>query len=159
MKTVLLGIAGLALVASGLFGFSTLAYGQDDGAPPAAVSRALAATVDYGNDVLFYPDKLGTDFGLLGIRPEQPVTITVQFPSEYAGQPVAAGTLDGGAVTLPEGGLIVDSNGLAAFQFQAGILGACRVNVHLADDANFLQLWVVDVACPESNPLNLAGGY
>lgn len=159
MKTVLLGIAGLAIFASGLFVFSTSLRAQDDGAPPAAISHALAATVDYGNDVLYQSEKFGTDFGLLGIRPEQPVTISVLFPIESAGQTVAAGLLDGGTLTLPEGGLIVGPDGLVSFQFQASILGACRIDVHLSDDANFVRLWVVDLDCPESNPPDLPGGY
>jgi hypothetical protein len=158
MKSVPFGIAGVA-AATGLFIFLSTLHAQDDGAPPAAITHALAATVDYGNDVIFQPEKSGTDFGLLGVRPDQIVSVSVQFPPEYVGQPVSAGTLDGGAITLPEGGLVVDSNGMVTFQFQGGFLGACRVNVHLADDANFLQFWVVDVDCPDSNPLGLTGGY
>jgi hypothetical protein len=158
MKTVPFGVAGVA-AATGLLLFSSSLRAQDDGAPPAAVSYAIAATIDYGNNLLFQPEKAGTDFGLLGIRPEQSVTVTVQFPAEMAGQPVTAEVLDGGSLTLPEGGLIADENGQVTFSFQSGILGACRINVHLADDANFVRFWVVDLDCPESNPPELPGGY
>ncbi len=60
---------------------------------------------------------------------------------------------------MPEGGLVVDANGVITFQFQASIFGACRVNVHLNDDENFIRFWVVDVEWPENNPPNLPGAY
>lgn len=159
MKPVPFGIAIGVAAATGLFGFISSVRAQDDGAPPAAVSRALAATVDYGNNALFHVEKFGTDFGLLGVRPEQAVTISVTFPVENAGQPVSADALDGGMVTLPEGGFIVNADGQVSFQFLASILGACRINVHLAEDVNFVRLWIVDPDCPESNPPDLPGAY
>gem|GEM_PF-5712539 len=51
------------------------------------------------------------------------------------------------------------SDGAVTFQFQTAILGACRINVHLSGDANFVRLWVVDPDCPESNPPDLPGAY
>ena len=141
-------------------GFSSCAQAQgEDGTPPAVVSRAIAATVDYGNDAVFQPEKCVTEFSLLGIRPEQPVTISVQFPVELAGQPVAAEVLDGGTLTLPEGGLIIGDDGMVTFQFQASIIGACRIEVHQPDDANFIRFWVVDLEYPENNPADLPGAY
>jgi hypothetical protein len=157
-KSVPRGIAVVA-VAAGLLGFSTMARAQDDGAPPAAISHALVATVDYGNNIVYQPEKAGTDFGLLGVRTDQAITISVTFPVENAGQAVSADPLDGGLLTVPEGGLTVGTDGLATFQFQGGFFGACRINVHLADDANFVRLWVVDPDCPDCNPADLAGGY
>lgn len=62
MKTVPFGIAELALLASGLFGFFFSVRAQDDGEPQLIVSRAISATIDYGNDVIFQPAKHGTDF-------------------------------------------------------------------------------------------------
>jgi hypothetical protein len=157
MKSVPVGIAGLALLASGLFGLSSGARAQ--GEPQAIVSRALAATVDYGGDNIFNPAKTSTDFEPLGLLPEQMLTITVQFPSELAGQPMIVESLDRGTLT-PENGLFVDADGKVTFQFQAGnAFGACRVVVHQPDDSNFLQFWVVDPAHPEDTPPNLPGFY
>jgi len=157
--TFLLAFAVLAILATGQFGFTTRVSAQDDGTPPSAVSRALGETVDYGNNAIFQPDKFGTDFGLLGVRPDQVVTISVQFPTEFAGQAVSAELLDGGTLTLPDDGLVIDENGIVTFAFQASIFGACRINVHQADEVNFIQFWVVDVDSPESNPPDLPGQY
>jgi hypothetical protein len=160
MKTVPFGIAGLAVLASGLFGF-TSALAQDDGQPPQPIlTRALSVKVDYGNDAIFEPAKHGTDFEPLGLLPQQIVTITVAFPAELAGQFMIAEPLEGGTLTVPEDGLFIDSTGNVVFQFQAGnAFGACRVSVHQPDDSNFVQLWVVDPEHPENTPPNLPGAY
>ena len=76
MKTGPFGIAGVA-AATGLFIFASTSRAQDgDGLEPEA-SRALAATVDYGNDAVFQPAKHNTNFDRLGLRPQQLLTITV----------------------------------------------------------------------------------
>ena len=76
MKIIPLARVGVA-AATALFGFSTLARAQDgDGLEPEA-SRALVATVDYGNDAIFQPAKHNTNFDRLGLRPQQLLTITV----------------------------------------------------------------------------------
>ncbi len=159
MKKAPFGTPALTIIGSALFLFAASSYAQDDGTPPAAVSRALAASVDYGNDSIFPVEKFGTDFGLLGIRPEQVVTVSVQFPVEMVGQAVTADLLDGGTLTLPEEGLFIDANGLATFQFQASILGGCRINMHQPGEVNFVRFWVVDLTCPESDPPDLPGAY
>jgi hypothetical protein len=160
MKSVPVGIAGLTLVASGLLGFTSLARAQEEDEPQPIVSRALAATVDYGNDAIFQPAKHSTDFELLGLQPGKIVNMTVQFPVELAGQAMLAEAMDGGALILPEGGLVVAADGTVAFQFQAGeSQGACRIAVHQTDDSNFIQLWVVDPDHPENTPPDLPGAY
>lgn len=159
MKTVPFGIAGLALLASGLLCLAPGVYAQDDDPQP-IVSRAIAATVDYGNDNIFHPAKTSTDFEPLGVLPQQMLTITVQFPSELSGQPMIVEALDNGALSVPEGGLFVGEDGNVTFQFQVGnAFGACRIAVHQPDDSNFLQFWVVDPAHPENTPDGLPGAY
>jgi hypothetical protein len=158
MQNVPRGIAVLAL-ATGLFGFSTVARAQDD-EPQAIVSRAISARVDYGNDNIFNPAKTGTDFGQLGMRPQQVLFITVQFPSELAGQRMIVEALDGGTLSIPEEGVFVGSDGNVTFQFEAGdAFGECRIAVHQPDDTNLLQLWIVDPDHPENIPPDLAGIY
>lgn len=145
--------------ATGLFGFSISLRAQDDGPQP-IVSRALSATVDYGNDAIFSPAKSSTDFEQLGILPRASVAITVQFPVEMAGQPMIADALDGGTISIPEEGLFVGTDGNVTFQFQAAdAFGACRIAVHQPDDSNFLQFWIVDPAHPENTPSDLRGVY
>jgi hypothetical protein len=159
MKHVLAGIAGLALVVSGLLGFSTIAVAQD-GEPQPVVSRALSAMVDYGNDAIFEPEKHITDFDRLGVLPEQVLTITVQFPVELAGQMIIAEALDGGIVYAPDEGFFIGNDGEVIFQFQTGnAAGACRIAVHQPDDLNFVQFWIVDPNHPENTPPNLPGVY
>jgi hypothetical protein len=159
MKHVLAGIAGLALVASGLLRFATIALAQED-QPPPVPSRAMSATVDYGNGNIFNPAKSSTEFEQLGVLQEQVLTITVQFPSEMAGQPMIVEALDGGTLFIPEEGLFVGTDGNVTFQFQAGdAFGACRLAVHQPDDSNFLQFWVVDPTHPEDTPPDLPGVY
>lgn len=160
MKSVPCGIAGLAILASGLFGFSPSVRAQD-GPPEPILSRALWATIDYGNDAVFQPAKNATDFERFGLHPQQIVTITVAFPAELAGQLMLAEPLEAGMLLgIPEEGLFVGSDGNVVFQFQAGdAFGACRISVHQPDDSNFVQFWVVDPDHPENTPPNLPGAY
>ena len=154
-------MAGVAAATGLLLFSSSLARAQgDDGAPQPIVSRALGAAVDYGNDAIFQPTKHGIDFDPLGLRPAQVVNITVQFPVELAGQAMIAEALDGGTLSLPEGGLVVAADGTVVFQFQAGgSQGACRIAVHQPDDQNVLNFWVIDPAHPENTPPDLPGAY
>lgn len=159
MKTVPFGIAGVA-AATGLFIFSSSLRAQEDGPPPPTPSRALSASVDFGNDVVFQPAKHGTNFDPLGLLPQQTLTITVTFPTAMAGQAILAEPLDGGSLPLPEGGLVVGADGTVVFQFQAsGSPGACRIEVHQPDDSNFVKLWVVDPEHRENTPPDLPGVY
>ena len=156
---VSLGALGLAFLASIHLVISTPARAQDE-SPPPINSRALAATIDYGNGAIFNPEKGGTDFNQLGLDPEQKVSVTVQFPVEMAGQAILTEPLDGGLLTLPDGGLIVGADGTVNFQFQAGdFFGSCRIAVHQPDDSNFVRFWIVDSECPANNPPNLEGIY
>ena len=169
MKTILPRIAKLALLAGLLIGSSSLLLAQDDSSPtptpsptpPAQIlSRALSAVVDYGNDNLFTPVKESTDFSLLGLDPAQSVNVTVTFPADLAGQSILVEPLDGGLVIVPDGGFVLDADGSVAFQFHASsIAGNCRINVHQADDANFVHFWIIDQSDPADNPSNLPGIY
>jgi hypothetical protein len=160
MKTIPPRIAGLVFFASALTSVPTSLRAQDDGPPSPIISRAIAATVDYGNGGVFNPRKSGADFERLGFDPGQQLTITVQFPLDLAGQSMIVEQLDGGLLNFPDGGFVVDSNGNVTIQFQAiDLIGLCRIAVHQPDDQNTIQLWVVDPDHPENTPPNLAGLY
>jgi hypothetical protein len=158
MKIVPRGIAVLAL-ASVLFAFSTFARAQNDQESP-IVSRAVSATVDYGNDNVFVPAKHAIEFDRLGVQPGTTVTVTVQFPVELAGQLILVDPLDGGSVNVPDEGLFIGNDGTVTFQFQSGSqFGAARVAVHQPDDSNYVKFWVVDPDHPENTPPDLPGIY
>lgn len=159
MKIVPLGIAGLAIIAGGLFAISSSCRAQDN-EPEPILTRAIAATVDYGNDIVFQPTKHGTNFELLGVRGGQVLTVTVQFPVELAGRFVIGEPLDGGVISAPEQGLIIGFDGNVSFQFTTGEgFGLNRIAVHQPDDSNFVQLWIVDPNHPENDPPYLLGNY
>ena len=160
MKSVPLGMVGLAIIASGLFmSHQTFAQDEDHGPQPVA-SYAISANLDYGNDAVVQPGKHNTDFDVFGLWSAQEVTITVQFPVEWAGQMILVEPLDGGTVTIPEDGLFADAQGNVSFQFQAGDeFGACRISVHQPNDSNFVQFWIVDPDHPENSPQGLPGPY
>ena len=151
------------IAAVALFLFSGLAQAQDD--PPPVNSRALSATVNYGNDadgnpLTFQPAKSGIDFAQLGVRPGQSVAITVTFPVELAGQLIIVEPLDGGIATIPDDGLHVAEDGTITFPFQGGDnVGACRITVHQPDDMNVIHFLVIDAEHPENNPADLPGAY
>lgn len=70
MKTVPVGIVGVAAAAGLLFSLTAL-QAQEEDEPQPIVSRASAATIDYGNDAIFQPAKHNTDFDRLGLLPQQ----------------------------------------------------------------------------------------
>lgn len=164
MKKLPLGFVGIA-AATGLFLIFSPTVRAQDGDPQPIVSRALSANVDYGhdaqgNDQSFQAAKQGVDFGLLGLDPQQTVTMTVQFPAELAGQLIIVEPLDGGIVTIPDDGLHAAADGTVVFPFKASDTpGACRIAVHQPDDMNVLHFWIIDTAHPENNPADLPGGY
>jgi hypothetical protein len=159
MNKVPLGIAMLALASGLSFSSQFVCAQSDDGFQP-EFSRALAIAVDYGNDAIFQPNKHDTAFEQLGMRPQQIVTITVTFPAEFAGAAIYAEPLDGGSVTGSEEGIFVGSDGTAVFQFQAGLwIGNSRISLHLSDDRNLINFWLVDTEHPENNPPGLPGVY
>jgi hypothetical protein len=151
---------GLACLLGIIFASTLAARAQSDGEPEPIVSRALAATVDYGSDNIFQPSKQQTDFNLLGLDPGQIINITVWFTTKLAGQSILAEPLDGGTIFVPARGLVVGSDGTVVFQFQAGQgPGSCRLAVHQPDDQNLLNFWIVDLKHPENTPPQLSGGY
>ena len=158
MKTVPFGIAGVA-AAAGLLILSSSLRAQE-GQPQPIVSRAVSATIDYGDDNIFQPQKQNTDFDRYGLDPGQVVTLTVWFPVELAGQSMMVEPLDGGLASLQEKEVFVGSDGSVSFQFTAGpFSGACRIAVHQPDDSNFLQFWIIDPDHPENTPPDLLGNY
>lgn len=91
----------------------------------------------------------------VGLGPNQVVTVTLQFPSDLRGEPVALAPIDGGEVTADEGieNLIVGEDGSVSFSFQAGRgPGLYRLLVETGTIAYRLEFWVLDLTHAEKNP-------
>jgi hypothetical protein len=133
---------------------------QDSAAvmPPTSPDAPL---IDGGMTIVTYtPDSgvTGSNTGgqpdvLPGLTPNQVVTVTVQFGVQEAGQVVQASALDGGTLTVPDGGLIVDQNGNVAFQFQVGAESGLY-QIELRDDnlEMGVEFWVINSQAPADNP-------
>ena len=90
-----------------------------------------------------------------GLGREQVVTVTLQFPTEMAGNPVMVAPIDGGQVTAFNGtnGLFVGNDGTVAFSFQAGRApGLYRLIAQLGANDYRLEFYVLDPDHPDKNP-------
>jgi len=78
------------------------------------------------------------------LQPGQTVSVALQFPTSYAGQPVLVGALDGGEVTAEEN-LSVSAEGTVEWTFQAGITpGLYRVSLQVGSEQQLLQFYVIN---------------
>jgi len=79
------------------------------------------------------------------------VTVTLTFPGNRGGQPVAVEPLDGGIVTASPAAL--SNAGVVQFQFQANREpGLTQVRVRLGTEEYGLQFYVFDPNHPATNP-------
>ena len=84
--------------------------------------------------------------GRIGVKVNQAVPVTLQFPADKAGMPVAIGALDGGeilgnhAVVLPTGKVL--------FNFRAQTAGFYRVLIELSGEQHRIEFYVMDPTRP-----------
>src|SRR2546423_7111598 len=84
--------------------------------------------------------------GRIGVHLYQVVPVTLQFPVDKAGMPVAVGSLDGGeilgnhAVVLPTGQVLVT--------FRAQEPGVYRLMVELSGEQHRIEFYVIDPTRP-----------
>jgi hypothetical protein len=80
---------------------------------------------------------------LVLVRPNQAVPVTLQFPNEQAGFPVAAIPLDGGEVNGER--LLILPTGKVLFVFKPGVTpGRYRLLVQTPVEQHLLEFYVVD---------------
>jgi hypothetical protein len=85
---------------------------------------------------------------LLMVRPNQVVPVTLQFPTDKAGTPLAATPLDGGQIS--GGNPLVLPTGKTMFTFSPGpVPGRYRVVVQTPFEQHLLEFYVVD---PDHHP-------
>jgi hypothetical protein len=119
--------------------------------------RDLIANVDLGPaqgpvQSLSLSSKEGI-FDLVGVAPDQWVSLTVQYPLSEIGHRITVEPLDGGHIITSLGILLVGPDGVIHFQFQAGHFpGLNHVALHDAGREVGLQFWVLDLQHPERNP-------
>src|SRR2546423_2733797 len=88
--------------------------------------------------------------GRIGVNLNQVVPVTLQFPANKAGMPVAVGSLDGGeilgnhAVVLPTGKVL--------FTFRGQGPGVYRVLVQLSGEQHRIEFYVIDPSRPRPTP-------
>lgn len=98
----------------------------------------------------------GSDHGitnLVGLHPNQVVTVTVQFPIAHAGAAATVEPLDGGLVIATSGEHIVSGDGTLEFQFQANTNpGLSQVLLRVGTDEFGMRFYVLNPEHPERNP-------
>jgi hypothetical protein len=122
--------------------------------PDAPIINDGVAIVTYApNEDLTGGNEDGKADILPGLAPDQVVNVTLQFGVQKAGQTIQATALDGGVLTIPNGGLVADQNGNVAFQFQVGH-DPGLYQVALRDDTHEMgvQFWVINSQAPAENP-------
>jgi hypothetical protein len=123
------------------------------GVNPALVSPGLPvpAPIRAGSIELTATDGGGTErhlvsnAGLLSqlvLNPNQNVPVTLQFPSDKIGMPVAVGSLDGGEVTGAQPTVL--PTGKMLFTFRGTAPGLYRLLVRLPAEQYRLEVYVID---------------
>jgi hypothetical protein len=122
--------------------------------PPAIHSRhqSLTATIVDGTDAPVATISRKGMFGLVGLKHDHTVDVTVQYPASSAGRIISAEALDGGQVIVPGRSLTVAADGKISFKFRAGrAVGIYQVALRDGTDEVGLQFWVLDEQHPENN--------
>lgn len=98
------------------------------------------------------PSNKQGSFPLVGVRPDQLVQVSVQYPVIKTGQVIVAEALDGGQV-LVQGPMVVGLDNTIRFQFRAAHTPGLN-HIALRDGSRVLglQFWVLDEVRPERNP-------
>jgi hypothetical protein len=135
--------------------FSVASYGQSP--QPTATSTdgddSFSVVISYGNGQSI---RAISDNGVMrkvGLRSNQIVAITIQFPTNRSGQSVTVRPLDGGRIVTPAQTLSVGRDGTVKFGFQANQYpGLTQVSVELGANDYRLPFHVLDESNPRSNP-------
>ena len=90
----------------------------------------------------------------LVVKPNEAVPVTLQFPLDKAGTPVAVGSLDGGEVT--GGSAFILPTGKLIFAFRGQSPGLYRLVVQLPTERCRLEFYVIDPNRPRNPRLRSA---
>lgn len=165
MKTFPAGLVLLAILS--FLPAAALPAQTSSGEPALPPTSPLLPQIDEGPDVTVTPDQgasiraktLDRASEQVGLRPNQPVGVTVHYPAAKAGQQIDVIPLDGGAILGPDKKLIVAADGTLRFRFKAGKEpGVYQVSLREGVNEIGIQFWVIDEKKPEKNPLLLLPG-
>jgi hypothetical protein len=153
-------LAGLAVLASITFFPVSLSLaqtaqvdpqqlGQSGDGPVAVVllsdGRWLATTAERGLS------------SLIGLQPNDQVTLELSFPQDFAGQPIGAESLDGGTLSSSQRTATLNADGVLSLTFAAGVQpGLHRIALRAGGTVSLLRFWVIDPANPSSHPVLLS---
>jgi hypothetical protein len=124
--------------------------------PPEVIGNSLQSAVITSGSGATRP--LNPYLGLIGragLRPNQLVTVTLQFSEESAGKPVVVSLLDGGEInphSVPSP-IEVTQEGTASFVFKGGnTVGRYRLQVRFKTEEYLLEFRVIDPVNLQNNP-------
>ncbi|HZE56513.1 MAG TPA: hypothetical protein VE031_01545 [Chthoniobacterales bacterium] len=127
--------------------FAGVPFTQASPATPPATPPSLEVTATNGADREVHRTSFNGVVPLVRVRQNQTVPITLQFPSDKAGTPVAATPLDGGGVNRDD--LVVLPTGKVIFTFRpGGMPGRYRLLVQTPIGQHLLEFYVVDPSNP-----------
>ena len=132
-----------------LVGDSKVAFSQAAGPTPSPSGLEIIAINGAGKEKRL-PSINGV-VPMIMVRPNQVVPVTLQFPADKAGTPVALTPLDGGRIN--GGTPTVLPTGKVVLTFTPGVLpGRYRVMVYTPAEQHLLEFYVVDPANPPFRP-------
>lgn len=138
------------LTAALLFAGVTAALAQ---APAGPAPGLLEVTATNGGGREVHRTSLDGVVGLVRVQQNQTIPITLQFPNDKAGTPVAAIPIDGG--TVAGDNLAVLPTGKVTFSFTPGVMpGRYRLLVQTPIEQHRLEFLVVDPNNPGGRPSN-----
>lgn len=146
MKTVPLGIAGLAILASGLFAVLTTTRAQ----PGAADSDdegllGPVVTITFADNTTVTTSAEAGLSELVELDANEAVGVLLQFPLSLVGQRVLVQSPDGAVASSDSDERIVHDDGTVFFGFQIGSAsGQYRITAEAGGTISTIRLWVAD---------------
>ncbi len=143
----------VCIAAFALMSFMTIPAAKASPPNPQRSPIDANATIDDGQAQPVTTISRKGRFECVGLKRDQMVSITVQYPAAMAGHSINAEPLDGGKVVAAAKDLIVGPDGVIFFRFHAGHdVGVYQIALHDGARELGLQFWVLDEDHPERNP-------
>jgi hypothetical protein len=127
--------------------FAGMSFAQASPATPLAAPPSLEVIATNGAGSEKHLSSVNGVVPMVMVRPNQVVPVTLGFPTDKAGTPIAATPLDGGRINRDD--LVVLPTGKVIFTFSPGPMpGRYRVMVQTLVERHLLEFYVVDPRHP-----------